>query len=144
MIVTKFLGYTLLVKHSPLVTKFGWVFKWVKSQSPNRCILINLFSLLSSMSIIKWLSLLLGIAQIWTAQPIPIRTQRNQSRKAGHLIKNEPHAFCLDQRVKFEQYPIVKTAIWLWTCSIAGSLFESYMQFKINLRLSTVMILLLW
>ena len=72
------------------------------------------------MSKIKWLFLQLGIAQIWLAQPGQIRKQRSQSGKAGRLIKNESHASWLAQaeRVKFEQCAIVKTAIWLWTCSI--------------------------
>ena len=79
-----------------------------------------LFEVLSSMSMIKWLSLLLGIAQIWLAQLGPIKTQRNLSAKAGRLIKNKPHAFWLAQaeRVKFEQCPRVKTAIWSWKSSI--------------------------
>ena len=46
-----------------------------------------------SMTIIKLLFFLLSNAQIWLPQPGPIRTQRNQSAKAGRLIKNEPHAF---------------------------------------------------
>ena len=58
---------------------------------------LSLCEVLSSMSIIKWLSLLLDMAQIWLAQPGPIRTQRNQSGKAGRLIKHEPHAFWLAQ-----------------------------------------------